>query len=49
MGFLPTGEWVRLAVPAAQVGLEGSIVSAMTFTLYGGRATWDRAGKTARP
>ncbi len=46
MGPLPaTGKWVRLEVPAAQVGLEGKTVSGMAFVLYDGRATWDRAGK----
>jgi ubiquitin len=48
MGPLPaTGQWVRLTVPAAQVGLEGRTLNGMAFTLYGGRATWDYAGKTA--
>ena len=48
MGALPAaGQWVRLAVPAAQVGLEGSTLNGMAYTLYGGRATWDHAGKTA--
>jgi acyl dehydratase len=48
MGALPaTGQWVQLAVPAAQVGLEGRTLSGMAFTLYGGRANWDYAGKTA--
>ena len=41
----PTGQWVRLEVPASAVGLEGQIVSGMAFTLNNGRATWDRAGK----
>lgn len=46
MGPLPaTGQWVRLAVPAAQVGLAGSTVTGIAFTLYDGRATWDFAGK----
>ncbi|HEY5912545.1 MAG TPA: hypothetical protein VJA21_18230, partial [Verrucomicrobiae bacterium] len=46
MGALPgTGQWVRLEVPASLVGLEGSTLSGMAFTLYGGRATWDYAGK----
>jgi hypothetical protein len=40
----PSGQWVRLEVPAAQVALEGRNVSGMAFTLYGGRATWDAAG-----
>jgi hypothetical protein len=48
MGVLPAaGQWVRLAVPAAQVGLEGRTLTGMAYTLYGGRATWDYAGKTA--
>jgi hypothetical protein len=46
MGALPaTGQWVRLDIPAAQVGLEGRTLNGMAFTLYGGRATWDYAGK----
>ncbi len=46
MGPLPVaGQWVRLQVPAALVGLEGRSVNGMAFTLYGGRATWDYAGK----
>ena len=50
MGPLPaTGQWVRLEVPAAQVGLEGLSVSGMGFVLYDGRATWDRAGIQAGP
>jgi len=48
MGPLPaTGQWVRLAVPAAQVGLDGKSISGMAFTLFDGRATWDRAGVEA--
>jgi hypothetical protein len=50
MGVLPaTGQWVRLAVPAAQVDLEGSTLNGMAYTLYGGRATWDYAGKNGSP
>ena len=49
MGALPpTGQWVRLEVPAAQVGLEGRTLNGMAFTLYDGRATWDYAGKARR-
>jgi hypothetical protein len=47
MGSLPpTGEWVRLEVPAQAVGLTGSAVkvNGMAFTLFGGRAIWDYAG-----
>jgi hypothetical protein len=48
MGALPAaGQWVQLAVPASQVGLEGRTLSGMAYTLYNGRATWDRAGKMA--
>ncbi|MEP6740891.1 MAG: carboxypeptidase regulatory-like domain-containing protein [bacterium] len=46
MGSLPAaGQWVRLEVPASQVGLEGHVLNGMAFTLYDGRATWDHAGK----
>ncbi len=46
MGALPpTGAWARLAVPAAQVGLEGRTVSGMAYTLFNGRATWDYSGR----
>jgi hypothetical protein len=49
MGPLPpTGQWVRLEVPASLVGLEGKAVSGMAFTLFGGRATWDTAGRAAQ-
>ena len=47
MGALPlTGQWVRLEVPAIQMGLEGKTLNGMAFTLYGGRAAWDYAGKS---
>ncbi|MDQ2823904.1 MAG: hypothetical protein M3R29_00435, partial [Verrucomicrobiota bacterium] len=39
------GQWVRLEVPASLVGLEGRTLNGMAFTLHGGRATWDYAGK----
>ena len=45
MGDLPpTGQWVRLEVPAASVGVANRVVSGVSFTLYGGRAVWDTAG-----
>src|SRR5258708_1840222 len=48
MGPLPvTGQWVRLEAPASQVGLEGSTLNGMAFTVYAGRATWDYAGKAS--
>ena len=50
MGALPPkGQWVRLTVPAAQVGMEGHVLTGMAFTLYGGKAFWDRAGKHSGP
>lgn len=46
MGALPTADqWVRLEVPASLVGLEGTTLNGMAYTLYSGRATWDYAGK----
>ncbi|HXM34117.1 MAG TPA: VWA domain-containing protein, partial [Pyrinomonadaceae bacterium] len=46
MGPLPpAGQWVRLEVPASEVGLEQSYVTGMAFGLFGGRATWDRSGR----
>ncbi len=49
MGPLPKADqWVRLEVPARMVGLEDKSINGIAFTLYGGRATWDRAGKTSR-
>jgi len=48
VGPLPVGgSWIRLEVPAAQVGLEGHSVGGMTFSHYDGRATWDSTGRTA--
>jgi hypothetical protein len=47
MGSLPpSGGWVRLEVAASYVGLEGATLDGMAFSLYGGKATWDYAGKT---
>jgi hypothetical protein len=42
----PTGGWVRLEVPAKDVGLEGHTVTGMSFGLFGGRASWDATGKS---
>ena len=48
MGALPpTGQWVRLEVPASSVGLEERTLNGMAFSLVNGRATWDRAGKSS--
>ena len=50
MGPLPSPRhWVRLEVPAERVGLEGKTVTGMAFTLRGGAATWDYAGKVEAP
>ncbi len=47
VGALPAaGDWVRLEVPASLLGLEGRAVTGMAFTLYGGAAAWDDAGKS---
>ena len=47
MGPLPeAGTWARLEVAASYVGLEGATLDGMAFTLYGGKAAWDRAGKS---
>jgi len=42
----PTGEWVRLEVPAQALGILSTAVmmDGMAFTLSGGRAVWDYAG-----
>jgi pyrrolidone-carboxylate peptidase len=46
MGTVPAaGQWVRLEVPASMVGLEGQTLNGMAFTLFNGKATWDRSGK----
>ena len=48
MGPLPqAGQWVLLQVPASEVALEGGVLNGMAFTLYDGRATWDKAGKSS--
>ncbi len=46
MGELPpTGEWVRLEVPAASVGLNaGAKLNGWAFTQFGGTVHWDQAG-----
>lgn len=45
-GALPkTGEWVRLEVEAAKVGLApGASLNGWAFTQHGGTAHWDKAG-----
>ena len=47
-GALPeAGKWVRLEVPASAVGLEGKTVTAMNYSLFDGRVTWDASGKSS--
>jgi trimeric autotransporter adhesin len=46
VGAIPgAGQWVRLEVPAAAVGLDGRSISGIAFTLYDGQVWFDRAGK----
>lgn len=49
-GPLPKmGEWVRLEVPAAEVGLmPGATVNGWAFTQFAGTCHWDRAGIVTR-
>ncbi len=49
-GALPkTGEWVRLEVSAADVGLQPGIkLNGWAFTQFGGTCYWDRAGIMTR-
>lgn len=46
LGDLPlAGEWVRLEVPAAKVGLKpGTLLNGWAFTQFDGTVYWDRAG-----
>jgi len=46
MGPLPKpGEWVRLEVPADQVGLKsGDVIRGWAFTQFAGKVYWDAAG-----
>lgn len=46
IGDIPSaGKWVQLELPANLVGLEGKLINGMKFTLFNGRAAWDRVGK----
>jgi hypothetical protein len=49
-GPLPkAGEWVRLEIEAAKVGLKpGVVVNGFAFTQHGGTVYWDRAGSVTR-
>lgn len=50
MGPLPKlGEWVRLEVEAAKVGLApGAMINGWAFTQFGGTCYWDKAGIVTR-
>jgi mono/diheme cytochrome c family protein len=50
MGPLPpAGEWVRLEIPTAKVGLgPGTAVNGWAFTQQGGTTYWDKAGIITR-
>ena len=41
----PAGGWVRLEVQAAEVGLEGQVVTGMAFGTIDGGATWGPTGR----
>ncbi|MFP5247531.1 MAG: discoidin domain-containing protein, partial [Thermoanaerobaculia bacterium] len=48
-GLLPdAGQWVRLEVPVSVLGMEGKSVHGVAFTIYDGRAWFDRMGKYSR-
>ena len=48
VGPLPAaGNWARLEVPAAMVGLERCVVTGLAFTLVDGQAWWDASGRTS--
>ncbi len=50
LGDLPeTGKWVRLEIPAAEVGFKGlAAVQGIAFSQHGGKAYWDNAGVVTR-
>ncbi len=50
LGDLPApGEWTRLEIPAARVGLEpGAVIDGWAFTQHGGVVHWDDAGLRSR-
>jgi len=45
VGDVPqAGSWIRLAVPAATLGLSNQAVYGVSFTVYGGKVWFDRTG-----
>jgi hypothetical protein len=51
MGPLPkTGEWVRLEVPAAKLGIKKpAVVTGLAFTQFNGKVYWDKSGAAKGP
>ena len=47
-GLPPLGTWFRLAVAAADVGLEGQTASGMRFTIHEGHAVFGATGRIGR-
>ncbi len=50
LGALPKpGEWTRLEVPAAKVGITpGMVVNGWAFTQFGGTVYWDKSGSVTK-
>jgi RHS repeat-associated protein len=47
-GPLPAaGQWVRLEIDAASVGLSGRSISGMAYSQVGGQADWNHSGKVS--
>src|SRR5262249_39362715 len=44
-GALPTGQWLRLEIPAAAIGMGGQNLTGWNYTLWGGRAYWGVSGR----
>ena len=48
LGDVPVaGEWVRLEISVDDLGLAGSTITGMAFTLFGGKAAWDASGHSS--
>lgn len=43
-GLPPLGLWARISVGATQVNLGGKTINGMKFSIFNGRALWDRSG-----
>ncbi|MCI0462044.1 MAG: PSD1 and planctomycete cytochrome C domain-containing protein [Gemmataceae bacterium] len=45
----PAGQWVKLEIPAARVGLKpGMVINGLAFTQHGGTAWWAHSGSLTR-